>query len=91
MQDMSGNGVFNAFIMPFRSNSNEMYEFVGVATADWEEYSVDTKNYAYVLGILVDTKRLISGYYGHDEKEIEKLSKLIENSLQEYKRRCMHE
>ena len=77
--------VYNAFIMPFASADDTKLKFVSVGTADWEEYNCDTLNYAYVLGILLDTKWLVSSYSKHNESEIEILADLIEKSLIEYR------
>ena len=73
--------VYNAFIMPFNSGGSEITKFVSVGTADWEQYNKLTFNYAYVLGILLDTKWLISKYSKHNALEIEKMAQLIETSL----------
>jgi len=85
MNEVPANDVFNAFIMPFQSKTNTPYKFVSVGTADWESYSVDSLNYAYVLGLLVDTKHLISSCSRHSEIAIGQLSDLIEESLANYK------
>ena len=77
--------VYNAFIMPYKSINTDKYKFVGIATADWEKYDKDTCNYAYVLGILADTKWLISNITQYSMQEIEVLSALIETSLSEQK------
>lgn len=78
--------VYNAFIMPYSSDDENKIKFVSVGTADWEEYNCDTMNYAYVLGILLDTKWLITNYSKHNESEIERLADLIEKSLVEYRK-----
>lgn len=49
------NDIFNAFIMPFNSQTDDPYKFVAVATADWKKYGPVTANYEYVVGMLVDT------------------------------------
>lgn len=85
MDQVESNDVYNAFIMPFQSKTENPYQFVSVGTADWESYSLDSMNYAYVLGILADTKHLISTYTRHNESAIEQLSDLIEESLEKYK------
>jgi len=85
MNEVPANNVFNAFIMPFQSKTEEFYKFVSIGTADWESYTIESMNYVYVLGILVDTKHLISSYSKHNEIEIEQLSDLIEESLEKYK------
>lgn len=90
MDEVQTNDVFNAFIMPFQSNTEETYKFVSVGTADWELYTADAMNYAYVLGILVDTKHLMSSYSKHNEIAIEQLSDLIEESLDKFKNWNIH-
>lgn len=77
--------VYNAFLMPFNAHSTQKMKFIGVGTADWEEYTTSTKNYNYVLGILIDTKWLISEYVRRNLPEIEKLAKLIEESISLYR------
>ena len=83
--DIDSNEVYNAFIMPFDSDGGELLKFVSVGTADWENYNSDTKNYAYVLGMLLDTKYLITEYVKHNQTEIEHLAETIETSLQYYR------
>lgn len=78
--------VYNAFIMPFNAGDGIKYKFVSVGTADWEKYNKDTMNYAYVLGILIDTKWLISEYTKHNATEIENLAGLIEKSLSDFRK-----
>ncbi len=76
------NEVYNAFIMPFNSYNTDKYKFVSIGTADWEKYNAGTPNYAYILGILVDTKWIIKKYVKHNNSEIERLANLIEESLE---------
>ena len=83
--DIVSNEVYNAFIMPFDAEGGELLKFVSVGTADWEKYNSDTKNYAYVLGMLLDTKHLITEYVKHNQSEIEYLAENIEASLQFYR------
>lgn len=83
--DVDSNEVYNAFIMPFDSGKGEVLKFVSVGTADWEKYGPDTPNYAYVLGILLDAKYLITEYVKHNQSEIEHLAETIETSLQYYR------
>lgn len=78
--------VYNAFIMPFDGRGGASYKFVSVGTADWETYTPQTMNYAYVLGILLDTKWLLSEYSRHNSNEIERLADLIETSLRVYRK-----
>lgn len=79
------NEVFNAFIMPFDSQNGEKFKFVSVGKADWETYGKTAPNYAYVLGILLDTKYLLTEYVRHNNLEIENLADTIEASLKEFR------
>lgn len=81
IKEVEEDKVFNAFIMPYDSTDSEKYKFVSVATADWETYDETTKNYAYVLGMLLDTKWLMSNYVRRNTTEIEILADEIESSL----------
>lgn len=79
--------IYNAFIMPFNANEwgcETLYKFVSVGTADWKPVN-SKKNYEYVLGILVDTRFLVESYSKHKISEIEKLSNLIIESLDDYR------
>lgn len=81
--NVSSDKIFNAFVLPFCSNNIEKhYEFVGVGTGDWK---AQTKNYEYVLAILLDTKHIINTYAKHNLKEIDKLTTLIEEKLKDYR------
>ena len=85
--NIANNNIYNAFIIPFNACGKERIKFVSVGTADWENYNNRTENYAYVLGILLDTRWIISNYVKHNEKGIESLSLLIEKSLYEYRQK----
>ena len=78
------NDIYNAFVMPFDCGGAEPYQFVSVGTADWIDYSKETENYNYVLGILLDTSYVINTYAKHNLKEIETLSDLIMESASSY-------
>ncbi len=80
------NEVFNAFIMPFDSRSEDRIKFVSVGKVDWENYGKDSPNYMYVLGILLDTKYLITEYVRHNELEIANLADIIESSLEDFRK-----
>ena len=80
--------IYNAFVMPFDSGSEkETYRFVSVGTADWKTYGVNSANYEYVLGILMDTRYLLEQHSKHNTSEIEVLSDLIVSSLTTYRNR----
>lgn len=80
------NDIYNAFVMPYSAGENdEPLKFVSVGTADWIEYSAETENYKYVLGILLDTKHIIQTYTRHNAREILKMSQLIVNAISEYR------
>lgn len=85
IQEVDTGNVYNAFIMPFKAAGDEKTQFVSVGTADWEQYTPNTPNYAYVLGLLLDTKWLLSEYSRHNETEIENMASLIEKSLSYYR------
>ena len=85
MGEVPVNNVYNAFVMPYKSDTNEVIKFVSVATADWETYNDKTNNYAYVLGILLDTRWLITNYVRHNNADIEKMAEAIETSLEFYR------
>ncbi len=80
-----GAGVYNAFIMPFDGGGITKTEFVSIGTADWMNYHSGTPNYAYVLGILMDTKWLMSNYVRHHQASIIALAETIENALFRYR------
>lgn len=78
--------IYNAFVMPYASNQDDEHlRFVSVGTADWIEYSQETENYKYVLGILLDTKYLMQTYTKHSGRDILKMSQIILESLQSYR------
>lgn len=80
------NEIFNAFVMPYAAHEGgEPLKFVSVGTADWIEYTPETENYNYVLGILLDTRHIMRTYSRHNSREILNMSQLILDSLQSYR------
>lgn len=79
------NDIYNAFVMPFAARNDDPMKFVSVGTADWIEYSPETENYKYVLGILLDTKHIMQTYTRHNGREILNMSQLILESIQMYR------
>mgnify|MGYP007033821029 CR=1 FL=1 len=78
--------IYNAFVMPYAAcEGDEPLKFVSVGTADWIEYSPETENYKYVLGILLDTKHIMQTYTRHNGREIMNMSQLILDSIQAYR------
>lgn len=76
------NDIYNAFVMPFAAcDGDGPLKFVSVGTADWIEYSPETENYKYVLGILLDTKHIMQTYSRHNAREIFDMSQLILESI----------
>lgn len=73
--------VFNAFIMPYNGGGISNIEFACVGTGDWLRYDNSTPHYAYVLGILMDTKWLMAHYIRHNNIEIAALAEKLETSL----------
>lgn len=75
--------IYNAFLMPFKSeNPEEPYKFVSVGTGNWRH---NNKNYEFVLGLLMDTRYIMDTYAKHNLKEIDALTSLIEESIENYK------
>ena len=79
------NKIYNAFILPFESHDEDVLKFVSVGTGDWIHYDKETSNYKYVLAILLDTKYIMDTYSKHNMKDIDKMSRFIEESLKGYK------
>ena len=72
--------------MPYAAREgDEPLKFVSVGTADWIEYSSETENYKYVLGILLDTKHIMQTYTRHNAREILNMSQMILDSIQAYR------
>ena len=67
------NKIFNAFIIPFCRENEEALpvKFAAVAVADWKKYNSQTPNYMYVLGILMDTRYVITTYSRHNNRSKE--------------------
>ena len=80
------NDIYNAFVMPFAAcDGDAPLKFVSVGTADWIEYSPETENYKYVLGILLDTKYIMQTYSRHNAREILDMSQLVLESISLYR------
>lgn len=83
-----GMEVYNAFLMPFNSqskpfNQNEFkYYSIGEAVADWK---TSTENFERVQGILVDVNYLISNAIRPNHSEIIALSQVILDSIEKNK------
>lgn len=86
MQFAERNDIYNAFVMPYAAREGEKpLKFVSVGTADWVEYSPETENYKYVLGILLDTKHIMQTYTKHNGREILNMSQLILDAISLYR------
>lgn len=75
--------VYNAFIMPFDSQegkfkTEEKMRHIGHAISSWKS---GAKEYESIQGILIDIKYLMKKSIQQDEKEIEKLAKLIREMI----------
>lgn len=84
-EEVLAENVYNAFLMPFCAQGEEPMQFVSVGAADWEQYVNAAPNYAYVLGILLDTRWLVNQCSGKNMKHIKKLAELIERSINQAK------
>lgn len=83
---VENNNIYNVFVMPYAACEGEgPLKFVSVGTADWIEYSPETENYKYVLGILLDMKHIIQTYSRHNGREIMSMSQMILDSIQAYR------
>lgn len=90
MHEVDGNNIYNAFVMPYNGELGEYaLKFVSVGIAKWEEEQ-DRKNYSYVLGLLLDTRHLVTTYIKHNDAEIVRLADKIEESLDLYKEQVLH-
>ncbi|HEL2150947.1 LlaJI family restriction endonuclease [Streptococcus suis] len=80
-----GMQVYNAFLMPYDSNSkpyndvDSKYYSIGEAVAEWKN---STETYERVQGILVDVKHLISNAVRPSNNEIATLSETILASIE---------
>ena len=89
---VESNNIYNAFVMPYAANSgDDIIKFVSVGTADWIKYSPKTENHKYVLGLLLDTKHLINTHFRQNGKAIQKMSKLITDSLKKYREKEVYD
>ena len=77
--------IFSAFIMPSMLPPNIKAQVVSVGLTTWEKYTKTTPNYTYILGILMDTRWVISNFTRKNEMEIEHIATLIENQLSQYR------
>lgn len=80
-----GMRVYNAFLMPYNSldetykENSDKYYSIGEAVADWK---ISDEDHERVQGILVDVKHLMNSQILPNQKEIEKLSNKIIESLE---------
>lgn len=83
LNEVDESHIYNAFVMPYNGgNCDYLLKFVAVGTVGWEKIR---PNYSYILGLLLDTRHLITTYSRHNEAEIEQLAEQIEESLEKYK------
>lgn len=81
--------IFNAFLMPYNAHPSEDdqvfdfdgdFENIGMAVGDWKD---NKKNYERIMGILVDTRFLMTHYTGSPESHIAALAQSIEKAFSE--------
>ena len=77
--------IYNAFVIPYASQSIETFSFVGVGMGDWIAYNSLTPSHRYVLVILMDTKHVIETCVRHSIKDIELLADYIVDSLKTFR------
>lgn len=86
-KNLDDNDVYNAFIIPFDSQSDEKaFELACIGTGDWVQYNENTANHKYVAVILLDTSHIINTYARHNMKEIDRMACFIAKSLKKYRK-----
>ncbi|WP_051630137.1 LlaJI family restriction endonuclease [Mycoplasma simbae] len=73
----SGARIYNAFLMPYSSSSEDKYEYIGVAKSDWKD---NLQDYHYIHAFLIDIKHLMSNLAKPNFTEIKNLSSKIINA-----------
>lgn len=73
--------IYNSFILPFDSedvywDTNQPIKILGEAISDWK---IGSKKYEHVIGILIDTKYLMSLFSSTHVEEKEKLAQTIQS------------
>lgn len=83
------NCIFNAFLMPYNANPSDddrvfdfdqNFENIGMAVGDWKDQSAP---YERIMGILVDTRFLMTHYTGSPKSHIASLAQSIEQAFTE--------
>ena len=72
--------VYNAFLMPFDADGEEVIQHIGEAVSDWKD---NNKLYERIQGILVDVKYLMKIACRQESTEIMQLARCIENAVTE--------
>lgn len=81
--------MFNAFLMPYNahpSDDDRVFDFdqnfenIGMAVGDWKDQSAP---YERIMGILVDTRFLMTHYTGSPKSHIAALAQSIEQAFTE--------
>lgn len=67
--------VYNAFVMPYNSETGEMLKNIGISYSDWK---TNKKSYENIQGILLDIKHLMYASWGQNVEEIDKFIECIE-------------
>lgn len=70
--------VYNAFVMPYNSETGEMLKNIGISYSDWK---TNNKSYENIQGILLDIKHLMYASWGQNVEEIDKLIECIEGAF----------
>lgn len=78
---LSSGYIYNAFIMPFNSydthtNTNSSTKIIGEALSNWKS---GDKKYEHVIGILLDTKKLMSSSLFENITKQEELARIIQS------------
>lgn len=67
--------VYNAFLMPYASETGKEFKNIGIAYSDWK---TNLKSYEKIQGVLIDIKYLMKQRYFREENEMRRLAEIIE-------------
>lgn len=83
--------VYNAFLLPYDLSGTDCHVCpFAIATADWEYYGIECESFLFTVGVLVDTKWLMSVYSQHDESSINILATQISSAALKYRASLLH-
>lgn len=78
---VDGNSIFNAFILPFDSQSGKSPEVFGYAQTTYEK---NDKQYHKIYGVMLDVKDLMYRHSHHDNAKMFELADAIRENAKDY-------